>query len=241
MRADRIIAHRGCSLLRPENTRSAFIHTQELGIRWVETDVNRLGDGTLVVFHDDHLGRLTPAGGRLAEVNWSTAKDLDVGSHFGAEFSDERMMTLRDTLALLHELNLGLNLEVKVYAHYRAEDVVPDIVAALEDEWHDWDRLIISSFNPQVLRLLKQARPQWPLGLLFEKIPDDWQSLAAEVQPVSVHCHYAWLRQPQVDAIKAQGLEIYCYTVNDRKAGIMLWDMGVDGVITDNPNLFAGL
>lgn len=241
MRADRIIAHRGCSLLRPENTRIAFEHTQELGIRWVETDVNRLGDGTLVVFHDDHLDRLTPAKGGLGEVDWHAVKDLDVGSHYDREFADQRMMTLRETLILLHDLGLGLNLEIKVYPHFRAEDIVPDVIAALEDEWHAWDRLIISSFDAQVLRLLYAARPAWPLGLLYEQVPDDWAGFAAEVQPVSVHCHYAWLRQPQIDAIKAQGLEMYCYTVNDRKAGLMLWGMGVDGVITDNPNLFVGV
>ncbi|WLD57962.1 glycerophosphoryl diester phosphodiesterase [Salinispirillum sp. LH 10-3-1] len=238
MIADKLIAHRGCSLLRPENTLAAMTLTHEIDIRWVEIDANLVGDGTLVMFHDDYLDRLTPGTGKLAEQRWDDVKDLDVGSHFSADYQAERMPQLSEALQHIAGLRLGLNLEIKVYPSFTAADIVPKVIAALEQHWTDFDRLIISSFDADALRLVRAAKPDWQLGMLYEAIEDDWAKLANELSLVSIHSHYALLQSAQASAIKAAGLDLYCYTVNDRKAGEALWQMGVDGLITDNPLLF---
>lgn len=239
MIADKLIAHRGCSLLRPENTLAAMTLTRDIDIRWVEIDANLLGDGTVVMFHDDYLDRLTPAEGSLAEQSWDQVKDLDVGSHFSVEYQAERMPSLDTAVAHIAQLGLGLNLEIKVYPHFTAADIVPKVIAVLERQWTHFDRLIISSFDAEALRLVRAAKPDWQLGMLYEDIEDDWSTLAEELGLVSIHSHYALLKPAQATAIKAAGLDLYCYTVNDTKAGDMLWQMGVDGLITDNPLLFA--
>ncbi|MFY0663883.1 MAG: glycerophosphoryl diester phosphodiesterase [Natronospirillum sp.] len=238
MIADKLIAHCGCSLLRPENTLAAMTLTHELDIKWVEIDANLVGDGTVVMFHDDYLDRLTPGAGALADQSWSDVKDLDVGSHFSTEYQAERMPKLETALDHIAGLGLGLNLEIKVYPSFSAADIVPKVIAALEHHWTDFDRLIISSFDADALRLVRAAKPDWQLGMLYEDIEDDWEELANELALVSIHSHYALLKPAQASAIKAAGLDLYCYTVNDAKAGEALWRMGVDGLITDNPLLF---
>lgn len=238
MIAESLIAHRGCALLRPENTLAAMTLTQELGIGWVEIDANVLGDGTLIMFHDDVLDRLTPASGNLGEHTFDSVRDLDVGSHFSAEYRQERIPTLTQAVRHIRDLGLGLNLEVKVYPHFTPRQIVDGVIDVLDKKWKNFDKLIISSFSIEALRLLHEQRPRWQLGLLCDNIPDDWDSLADELDLVSIHCHYRAAARPKVEAIKARKLDIYCYTVNDAEEGQKLWSMGVDGLITDNPLLF---
>lgn len=238
MIAESLIAHRGCSLLRPENTLAAMTFTRTLGVGWVEIDANLLGDGTPVVFHDDVLDRLTPASGRLRDQRWETVKELDVGSHFSAEYQAERIPTLVQAITHIRDLGLGLNLEIKVYPHFTAQQIVAAVLPVLDDQWLDNSRLIISSFDTEVLRLVRAQRPHWPLGQLYEAIPDDWRATAEALALVSLHCDHRRLKPEQARAVKATGLDLYCYTVNDAARGRALWDMGVDGLITDNPPLF---
>ncbi|MEX0623941.1 MAG: glycerophosphodiester phosphodiesterase family protein [Saccharospirillum sp.] len=235
MIASKLIAHRGAALLAPENTLGALSKTKEIGIPWVEIDINRLGDGTLVMFHDDQLGRLTSARGRLADQRWQDVELLDIGSHFSAEYSGERMATISQTLDHIQTLGLGLNLEIKVYPEFTPEQIVFDTIKALDKQWIDFSKLLISSFSTEVLNLLHQWRPDWQCGHLWERIPADWPQLAEALNLVSVHCDHRFLTEAQIQVIRSSGLDLYCYTVNDRSRAQQLWDLGVDGIITDNP------
>lgn len=238
MIAERLIAHRGCSLLRPENTLAAMRLTRDIDVQWVEIDANLLGDGTLVMFHDDVLDRLTPATGPLSACTLSDVEALDVGSHFSAEYSAERFPTLADALCLIDKLGLSLNLEIKVYPHFEAEQIVSGVIDVLERYWTRFDQLIISSFSTDALRRVRQHKPDWMLGQLWETVPNDWQRISEELSLVSVHCDHRYLTPARTEAIKARGLDLYCYTVNDPERGNALWAQGVDGLITDNPLLF---
>lgn len=238
MIADRLIAHRGCALLRPENTVEALRTTAEIGQSWVEIDANLLGDGTPVLFHDDFLDRLTPAAGPLAACSWKDISELDVGSHFSAEYAGERIPRLGDAIGLIDQLGLGMNLEIKVYPHYQASDIVPVVGGILQDRWSNPDQLILSSFSTEALRLLRTREPNLQLGQLWEDIPEDWEALADDLSLVSIHCDYRSLQPEQITAIKSKGLDLYCYTVNDLETGLSLLASGVDGLITDNPLLY---
>ena len=238
MIADRLIAHRGCSLRRPENTLEALRHTADIGTDWVEIDANLVGDGTVVMFHDDVLDRLSNGSGSLSVCQWSDVAELDVGSHFDSAYRNERIPELAEAVALTARLGLGLNLEIKVYPHFRPADIVPPVMTILEKHWVDFDRLIISSFSTEALRLIRSSRPEWQLGKLWETVPDDWEVLAEELGLVSIHCDYRGLRSPRIAAIRNKGLDLYCYTVNDAAAGASLLESGVDGLITDDPLLY---
>ena len=73
----KIIAHRGMSGKYPENTILAFEAARLLGLRWIETDINMLGDETLVVFHDKSFGRTVSGNCLTKNVSWKDFKDLD--------------------------------------------------------------------------------------------------------------------------------------------------------------------
>ena len=103
VRAERptVIAHRGASSYAPENTLAAVDKAAELGVEWVENDVQRTKDGELVVIHDDNLKRTTDAedvfpGRSPWKVKDFTAAEiarLDAGSWIGPEFVGARVPT----------------------------------------------------------------------------------------------------------------------------------------------------
>lgn len=239
MIASPIIAHRGCSLLAPENTLGAMTKTRETGTTWVEIDVNRLGDGTLVMFHDNRLDRLTSAKGALVDQRWADVHDLDIGSHFHLDYHSERMATLSQALVHIQALGLGLNLEIKVYPEFTPEQIVFDTIKVLDTHWHDFSKLLISSFNTEALNLFRQWRPDWQCGHLWEHVPENWATICEELNLVSIHCDHRYLTAERARQISSNGQDLYCYTVNDRDQADALWAMGVDGIITDNPLLMA--
>ncbi len=240
MKAEQLIGHRGCMLLTPENTAAGFLECLNYGVRWIETDANLLGDGTPVIFHDDTLRRLTGDPRHLKDLAMDDIRDLDVGSHFSPRFNAERILSLEALLALLNEAEMSLNLEIKKYPHYSAAQITEVVLKALRRHWPDLDRLLITSFDREILRRLRQDSKAWPLGLLCEPLPSDFDELHRQLGFTSVNLHAGVITPEQLADLKAKGLMVCVYTVNDRDNADMLLDLGVDKVITDDPRILNG-
>lgn len=238
MIANSLIAHRGCALIAPENSMSAMRMTKALGVDWVEVDANLMGDGTVVVFHDQTVDRLTQHSGSLLNYKSEDLTYLETGTHFSPFFLGEPIPTLKDLLVFLSDSKMGLNLEIKLYPGFSPADIVTPVIDLLELHWWNFDKLIISSFSTEVLQLIAERRPSWQIGQLWMAIPDDWARVADSLQLASVHCSYHRLSLQQANAIKSAGLDLYVYTVNDGTAAQALYELGVDGLITDDPRLF---
>jgi glycerophosphoryl diester phosphodiesterase len=93
-----IIAHRGGSSDRPENTLASCRRAIEAGATVTETDIRTTRDGALVCRHDDDLARTTNGKGKVSEKTLAELKELDAGSWFDPKFKDERIPTLREFL-----------------------------------------------------------------------------------------------------------------------------------------------
>lgn len=235
----RLIAHRGLSARAPENSLAAVRAAHAAGIDWVELDVQLLGDGTPVIWHDRDVARCSDGRGRLAALDLAAARRLDVGHWFAPAFAGERMATLDTMLALLAELGMGVNLELKVNRGHDpvalAEAAVPKLMEALPSE-----RRLVSSFDARALGIARSlAGPErLALGALFDRIPRDWAARAEAIQAVSVHANWKPLKAERARAIKAAGYALVCYTANDPAAFAPRWDWGVDAAISDDPTRF---
>ncbi len=95
-----VIAHRGASEERPENTLIAFSHAICTGATAIEVDVRSTADGHLVVMHDRDVARTTDGKGNVSERTLDQLKQLDAGSHFDAQYADQRIPTLAEVLQL---------------------------------------------------------------------------------------------------------------------------------------------
>jgi len=230
MPAGRVIGHRGAPRAATENTLAAFRAAARAGATWVETDVALLGDGTPVICHDADLKRLAGRPERLADLAAADLAALGVA---------DIVPTLAAALEALDDYGLAVNLDIK--GRGDAEALTAATVAALDRRSWPVERLLVSSFDHDVLAAFAAARSDIRLGILCEKIPDDWSALARRLRAAAVHPEHRALTPSLVVEILAAGLEIYAWTVNDPADALRLWGWGVTGVITDDPALMLGM
>ena len=164
-----IIAHRGASYLAPENTLSAFRKAMEIGADGVEMDVQQTSDKKLVIHHDYIIDLHTDISGKIYDMTEGELKELDFGSWKDIAYKDEKIATLEEALALCKELDVArVQLEMKaplLYSDAFVEQVVEQVRAAGLGE-----KLVLTSFNHDHLKLAKQQMPELQVGaLLFER------------------------------------------------------------------------
>ncbi len=234
-----LLAHRGSSAFAPENTRAAFITAKEHGATGVELDVSLLGDGSAVVFHDESIDRCTNASGLLKNLTLEEIKKLDAGSWFAPEFHNERILTLNEALTLLQTLKLDLNLEIK--PRLGGERILVEQIASELKKHHHFTQknLLISSFDFTALLLAQDLIPCVNLGILYEKaLPKNWLEQAMRIHAKSINLNNDYVSESIITEIRHAGFYVYIWTVNNVKRGRQLLEMGVDGLITDQPQAF---
>ena len=233
MLMSKVIGHRGVASLAPENTLAGIRKAKELGLEWIELDVTLLGGDQPVMFHDGRVNRTTGHSGHIKTLDLKTVREFDTGSWFSETFAKERIPTLIEALELVKELELGLNLELKVN---RCNTRQLAYIAAHDLRHTDFpdDKLLVSSFSQKTLRYFHSCYPV-KTGCLFERLPLNWQSKARQVSAQTIHLSVHHLSQRQAEKIKAAGYELYCYTVNKHEIAEKLFGWGVDGVFTDCP------
>lgn len=232
-----LIAHRGLSGHAPENTAAAIEAAFRAGIAWVELDVSQLRDGTLVIWHDDDLQRCSNGQGTLVDCCWADVQQLDCGSWFHSGFSGERLLTLERALTLIKKLGMGLNLELK--AHARDAGQYIDLVERrLHEAGMDNRKLLISSFDPELLVLTKARAPQRPLGVLTETIHHDTWALATSVNACTIVAEHTHLSPEQVYEVRRRGYGMITYTANHPQQVGALIQAGLNAVISDFPGRY---
>jgi glycerophosphoryl diester phosphodiesterase len=109
-----VIAHRGDSARRPENTLLSFASALEVGAEIVEFDVQLTRDGRVVVVHDPTVDRTTDGSGRVQDLPLAELRRLSAGypARFGDAYRDERIPTLSEVLGLLRDRAIGM-IEIK--------------------------------------------------------------------------------------------------------------------------------
>ncbi len=241
------IAHRGASAHAPENTLAAIRTAIDLRCDLVEVDVQRTRDGVLVLVHDTDVVRTTDAQRRLrrrspwsvGDLTYDELLRLDAGSWFSPAYAGERIPTLDHALDLLAESSAGLLLEVKHPELY--PDIAIDVATALRarpryaEHAVSVGRLVVQSFDHQVMRAFAHLEPSIPVGLLGRPPVHQLPLLGTWARFVNPRHRRA--DEAYVDAIHAAGMSCLVWTV-DREPGMhRALDLGVDGVISNRPDL----
>ena len=237
LKLPKIIGHRGACGYAPENTLESIKTAHEMGVDWVELDVMLTRDLTPIIFHDDTLDRTTNGSGNVADKNWEEIRHLEAGSWFSDGFAGARIPTLEETLELLIDLNMGLNLEIKPTPGKEIEtaEVALDFLSRV---WDDHDRLLISSFSHVSLETAMDMAPDWHRGLLLETewIPN-WKEMAEYLAAATINIDGNACTREQVENIIDFGKPILAYTINDPQRARTLLQWGVDGMFTDVPDI----
>ena len=109
------------------------------------------------------------------------------------------------------------------------------MILAVVEKYDVAKRVTIQSFDHRTLRAAKQLAPNLQLSALFEKAPDDWVSATKEAQADIVSPYYKTIDQASVNAMQSAGLRVIPWTANTEESWQQLIDLGVDGIISDDP------
>lgn len=238
-RYPRYIAHRGGGALAPENTLAGISLAARLGFRAVEFDVMLSADGIPVLFHDETLERTTDGRGKLAEHTLSQLRKLDAGSKHHPAFVGEAIPTLDEALSLCHALNLAANIELKPSPGTDHENGMT-VSRQVQETVSRWLQLalLLSSFSETALAASREVADDLPRALLVTEIPADWQPRLEQLGGQALHCAAEHFHPGKIDAIKAAGYALACYTVNETTEAERFFAAGATALFTDRLDLF---
>jgi glycerophosphoryl diester phosphodiesterase len=226
-----VIAHRGASALATENTVAAFRRAANDRADGVELDVLTCASGEVVVFHDDDLRRLAGRSGRVGGMTWAALRKVTLPGGTRIPTLVEAFEACGPRLLVNVELKSGGLLDASVPALVEA-------VARLVCDGQLQARVLVSSFDPRAVALWMDRVPSVPAALLCERAG---LAAAAKVlalpllRPRAVHPQASLCRPDLVRAFHERGYLVNTWTVDDPRALRSLADMGVDGVICNDP------
>lgn len=237
-----IVAHRGASLDAPENTQAAFVLAWIHGADAIEGDFRVTKDGHIVCIHDETTGRTSNRDVVVARSTLEQLKNLEFGGWKSPRWKGQTIQTLPEVLALLPE-GKRLFLEIKC-----GTEILEPLKRALDQSAGNVDRVIIQSFDPEVVKKARQVLPGYKLLLLVTRtrtgagkpwLPskDELLAMLAESQADGLNCSAAGLLNdpdcgPQ---LLASGKELHAWTVNRPSNAATLQAMGVSSITTDRP------
>jgi len=223
-RYPQVIAHRGASRRKPENTLAAFRTAGDIGSDAVELDVRRLADGELVVMHDAHLSD----GSSLVTL---TRDEIP-----------ESVPTLSHALDACE--GMWVNIEIKndpSEPDYDPHDVVAERVAKLLHDRGESERWLISSFRRETIiamrDLASNIRTAWLMTHCDARgVKALAQALASEGHS-ALHPWHKSVTQKMLDEFHQQGLSVNCWTCDDEDDMTRLIEWGIDGICTNVPDV----
>lgn len=234
-----LIGHRGVAALAPENTLASFRMAAEQGLDWIEFDVRLTKDGTLVIFHDDTLERTTYSIGAVHEMSSAQLALCDAGSWFNHRFAKERIPVLSETLTELLNLNLSMNIELKMPARpnpRHVQKMANELISLLHFLWPKERSLpLISSFHWPLLKKIRTLEPDIPIGFLQSQITKETIETVAKTPNASLHTHYRSLSVELLTVAKHLGVPLLAYTVNEPHIAHALLQAGIFALFSDHP------
>jgi glycerophosphoryl diester phosphodiesterase len=246
-----VIAHRGASAYAPENTLPAIDKAAKLGFTWVENDVQRTKDGELVVLHDDSLQRTTNvedvfpgrAPWKVRDFTAAEIARLDAGSWYSPAYAGARVPTLKQYMRRVEHNHEKLLLEIKNPELYPG--IEQQTLKLLGNEgWLDGKhlrRLVVQSFSADSVRTVHQLKPAVTTAYLGKP----------SVAKLRGFARFADLVNPSVGSLTrgyvstvhgfhgphGRPLGVFAWTVDDAATARKAAGYGVDGVITNKPDV----
>lgn len=237
-------SHRGGRALWPENTLCSFQHSYDLGFRYFETDLHLSKDGVLVIFHDDYLDRTTDGTGFVWEYTVDELKRFDAGFRFGARrgwpYRGQGVVipTLEEVFDALPDTYWTLELK---------QGGLEQPLTEFLDRYDLWDRVIVGGFDDRWMARLRRVASRrvmtsagkWEARLF-------WAASRLGVGPVTpataLQVPPEFGGRTIVDArflTAARRAEkyVHVWTINEAAEMHRLLDLGVDGIMSDRPDV----
>lgn len=239
------LAHRGSRVLWPENTWHGFdAATGDLGYLYIETDIRVTRDGVVVVFHDGTLERTTNGTGKVSDLDWEDLRHLDAAFRFSP---DGESHPLRGTGIGIQRLDATFDRYPDVYFNIDLKEPgsewpVAEVIAKAKRA----DSVMIGGFSDRRIARFRRitkggvatsACPSEAMAMFAASRLGRTSRRKADAYQLPHKLRGAAIDQKLVDAVHAAGAHLHVWTVDDPDDMHELFDLNVDGIITDRPDL----
>lgn len=262
-----IHGHRGCRGYYPENTIPGFLHATQLNIEAIELDVVISKDHEVVVSHEPFMHakkclwpNLKPISKEqqellyLYQMNYETIKQFDCGLLAHPDYPLAQSMPackplLKDVIeqveAKLKDIGTSLvyNIEIKsdeISINKGQPEYVTfvNLVLKVIEEFKLQQRVIIQSFDKEILRSIRKINKEIPISLLIEDAINPFTHIEnLGFAPHILACDYVFLNQEIVSSLQQKNMRVFAFTVNHLKDIQQMLFYGVDAIITDYPDI----
>lgn len=221
-----MIAHRGLSGLKTENTLNAFIAAGKCSYYGIETDVHVTKDGKYVISHDDNLSRVFGLDVNIYTATYEELRKIRITDKETGEVLT--VPSLREYLDVCKKYNKVSILELKDdFNKQQLEGIIQEV----EDAGMS-DKIVYISFSAEVLKKMRELLPTASLQFLTGEINDENIDFMVKYN-LDIDSHYPALNVENIKLLKQRGIKINCWTVNDEFAAQNLVGLGVDYITTN--------
>jgi glycerophosphoryl diester phosphodiesterase len=235
-----IIAHRGASNDAPENTLASFRLGWEQQADGDELDIHLTKDGQAVVMHDASAKRTAGVDRKVSELTLEEWRALDAGVWKGPKWKGEKPPTLAEALATIPD-GKRMFIEIKC-----GPEVLPELERVMKDSGKKSEQLVLIGFSYDTMRQARERFPQAPIYWIVSSKEDkktgkrpDIDDLIAKAKAArfdGLDLHFGFpIDAAFVGKLRAAGLKLYTWTVDDPVVAKRLVEAGVDGITTDRP------
>lgn len=231
----KIYGHRGTGLYAPENTMEAFCMAYDMGADGIELDVQMTKDGYLVVAHDEEISRVSDGTGFIKDYYLDELRNFHFNKNH-PKYKGAKIPLLEEVLDYFKQKNFLFNIELKngMFPYTGMEEKVLQMVK----DRGMLDRVIFSSFNHKSMVVLRGLEKKVQVAfLLFDKLV--YISYYIKEYGVDI-VHPVWYQLNEeglLEELHQDGIMVNVWTVDSGKEIRRLCDMGVDGIITNKPDL----
>jgi glycerophosphoryl diester phosphodiesterase len=240
--------HRGARARRPENTIPAFKYAIEQGVDVLELDVAVTKDNVAVISHDPLINATICSGPKtgipIHTLSLAELHQYDCGAKQNPNFPTQvpvpgtRIPTLDEVFDLSKGTKVWFNVETKIFADKPELTPGPEpftqMILDLIRKHGIEKRVILQSFDPRTLRVMKKLNPSIPRAALFET-NRDWPEVAREFEATLYSPDFHLVTKERVAQAHASGLQVAPWTVDTPEDWQKMADAKVDAIITDDP------
>lgn len=226
-RSIEITGHRGSKLRAPENSLSALKQAIAEGADYAEIDVQTTADGKVVLLHDADLMRVASVNRRLRDISYNELSNIDIGSWFAPEFSNERIPTLKEAIDVARG-RIKLNIELKFTW---PDPTLTRKVGSIIRQSGFAANCVVSSLNFDALTEIKQEFPELKTGFIVFQAAGILSRMESDFLSINA----ARATPGLLSRIHGEGRAVHVWTVNDLNNLTSMIEMGVDNIITDYP------
>ena len=232
----KVIAHRGWSGKYPENTMLAFRSAVDAGCDGIELDVHLSRDGEVMIIHDEKLLRTTGLSGLVSDFTRAELERMNAGKTKDDKFGYTPIPSLEEYLDYVSGYPVFTNIELKTAPTYYPS--IEEKTLKLVESFNCQGKVFFSSFNWLSLMKIKMLEPSYRCGTLIET--PRINNIGYQLGDIGFECYHPkfnLIDQSAVDECHRHGVEVNVWTVNEESDMLKCKSWGVDGLITNNPDI----